>query len=713
MIQLESISKGYGGQELFQDLSWTISGAERIGLVGPNGAGKTTLCRILAGVEEPDAGRVSRARGTTVGYLPQEVAVSGERSVLGEALSGFDDVWQLEREMEAVAAALTTATADGEALTARYGDLQHRFEALGGYRLETEAKTILGGLGFKPAEVTRPLTEFSGGWRMRAALARLLLLRPSLLLLDEPTNHLDLESLGWLESFLADYDGTVVVVSHDRYFLNRMVTSIADLGPAGLNVYPGDYDDFLVEREARRELLEAQARNQAKRIAEIERFIERFRYQATKARQVQSRVKMLARIERIEVGRDARHIRLVFPQPPRTGRRVATLRGIQKAYGDNVVYRGADFDVERGDKVALVGVNGAGKSTLLKMLAGVLAFDAGERALGTHVEVHYYAQHQLDALDPTRTILEELEAVAPGLGQTRLRTILGAFLFSGDAVEKRISVLSGGEKARVALAKMLVHPAALLCLDEPTNHLDLASREVLEEALAAFPATIVFISHDRYFINRIATRVVHVDRGTLTDYLGGYDDYLAAVADPSASGAQRSGVGRTTEASGRGAGPSASGAQKGEPAGSPFLRRSAAGPAPRPDASVVRPTPDRFDPADGRSANDARQSSESSRSSAGAASSNAHASAPAARLLKKKVSAEVKGLRARLSDVERKIHTLERRIEEIGALLADPKLYANGDRVRTITGERRTAEEEIAGLMHEWEELSTALAAHE
>jgi len=532
VIQLESVSKGYGGQELFREVTWTIAGGERIGLVGPNGAGKTTLCRILAGVEEPDAGRVNRARSTTVGYLPQEVAVAGDQSVLGEALSGFDEVWGLEREMERVAAALAAAPADGDALTARYGDLQHRFEALGGYRLETEARTILGGLGFRPGEVMRPVTEFSGGWRMRAALARLLLLRPSLLLLDEPTNHLDLESLGWLESFLADYDGTVVVVSHDRYFLNRMVTSIAELGAGGLTVYPGDYDDYLVEREARRELLEAQARNQAKRIAEIERFIERFRYKATKARQVQSRVKMLERIDRIEAGRAARQIRVAFPQPPRTGRRVASLRGIAKAYGENVVYRGVDFEVERGDRVALVGVNGAGKSTLLKILAGALAPDAGERALGPHVAVHYYAQHQLDALDPARTVLEELEAVAPGLGHTRVRTLLGAFLFSGDAVEKRISVLSGGEKARVALAKMLVRPAALLCLDEPTNHLDLASREVLEEALAAFPATIVFISHDRYFINRIATRVVHVDRGTLTDYLGGYDDYLAALADP-------------------------------------------------------------------------------------------------------------------------------------------------------------------------------------
>jgi ATP-binding cassette subfamily F protein 3 len=692
VIQLESISKGYGGQDLFRDLTWTISGGERIGLVGPNGAGKTTLCRILAGVEAPDDGRVSRARSTTVGYLPQEVAVAGDRSALGEALSGFDNVWQLESEMEAVAMALAATDADHDTLTARYGDLQHRFEALGGYRLETEAKTILGGLGFRPDDVHRPITEFSGGWRMRAALARLLLLRPSLLLLDEPTNHLDLESLGWLESFLADYDGTVVVVSHDRYFLNRMVTSIADLSPAGLTVYPGDYDDYLVEREARRELLEAQARNQAKRIAEIERFIERFRYKATKARQVQSRIKMLDRIERIEVGRDARHIRLAFPQPPRTGRRVATMRGIVKAYGDNVVYRGATFEVERGEKVALVGVNGAGKSTLLKMLAGALAPDAGERTLGAHVHVHYYAQHQLDALDPSRTMLEELEAAAPDLGQTRLRTILGTFLFSGDTVEKRIGVLSGGEKARVALAKMLVRPAALLCLDEPTNHLDLASREVLEEALAAFPATIVFISHDRYFINRIASRVVHVDRGTLTDYPGGYDDYLTAISDPDAPGSapdgRASNDGRSRETPGASVDDESGWRRQDRPSSSPSA----------PGASRADRTPDR-PPADARAASGVPGPTNSAVSGV--------------RLVKKKPSAEVKHLRARLTDVEKKIAALERRIEEIGAMLADPKLYANGDRVRTITGERKTAEQEIAGLMREWEELSTALGAHE
>ena len=649
MIQVEAIAKAYAGQPILRDLSWRIPDRERIGLVGPNGAGKTTLCRLLAGVEEPDEGRIVRPRETTVGYLPQEAAGHPEGSVLAEVLAGFADVWQVEREMEEVAARLAAAAgAESAALTARYGDLQHRFEALGGYRLETEASAILSGLGFRPSEFTRPLSEFSGGWRMRAMLARLLLQRPSLLLLDEPTNHLDIESLEWFESFLADYEGTVVIVSHDRYFLNRMVTSIAELAPSGLTVYPGDYDEYLVQRQARRELLEAQARNQAKRIAEIERFIERFRYQASKARQVQSRVKMLDRIDRVMVEDEARVIRFSFPQPPRTGRRVATLTDIHKAYGDNVVYAGVDFEVERGAKIALVGPNGAGKSTLLRMLAGTLPFDRGERTLGAHVAVHYYAQHQLEALTPTLTVLEELERAAPELGQTRLRTILGTFLFSGDTVEKKISVLSGGEKARVALAKMLMRPAALLCLDEPTNHLDLASREVLEGALAAFPGTIVYISHDRYFINRIATGIVEVTHGTLVTYLGSYDDYLDAKARAEAA--------------------------------------ASVVPAPRPP--VVAPPPARPEPAPRASR------AESSKRTG-------------------KVAKDVRELRRRLEDVERQIHDLEARLAEIGERLGDPAFYADGERVRAVAAERKSAEEQVTWLMREWEQLSTALAAHE
>jgi ATP-binding cassette subfamily F protein 3 len=650
MIQLDGASKSYGGQTLFRELSWRIGDGERIGLVGPNGVGKTTLCRILAGQETPDTGAVSRARTTTVGYLPQDAGGASPHtvSVLGEALSGFDEVWQLERELELIATNL--AEHSDEALTARYGELQHRFDALGGYRLETEARVILGGLGFAPEDMLRPLAEFSGGWRMRAALARLLLLRPSLLLLDEPTNHLDLESLGWLESFLERYDGTVVVVSHDRYFLNRMVTSIADLGPGGVSVYAGDYDDFLVEREARRQLLEAQAANQAKRVAEIERFVERFRYKATKARQVQSRLKMLERIERVEVAEAQRRIRFAFPEAPRTGRRVLTLRELHKAYGDRVVYAGVDFELERGERVALVGPNGAGKSTLLRVLAGTLPFERGERTLGLGVTLHYYAQHQLEALDPSRTVFEEMERAAPELGQTRLRTILGSFLFSGDTVDKRVAVLSGGEKARLALARILVRPAALLALDEPTNHLDLVSREVLEDALVDFGGTIVFISHDRYFINRIATRVVEIDDGRLTSYPGTYDDYLEARA-----------------------------------------RLAAVDVASR-------------DPARTRDRGDARHE----RAGAGATDGRPERGRDVPRE-RRRSAAEIRRLRVRLDAVERRITELEARLDEIARMLAEPELYRDGDRARSVLAERKSAENDLAGLMSEWEELAGAL----
>jgi ATP-binding cassette subfamily F protein 3 len=686
MIALDAVSKSYGGQQLLQDCTWRIGRGERIGLVGPNGAGKTTLCRILALVEETDAGRVHRYTGVTVGYLPQEVTTGEDRTVLAEALSGFDEVWRLEAELESLAARMAGPGAD-PGLTETYGEIQHRFEALGGYRLEAAAKIILGGLGFSTDGVHRPLAEFSGGWRMRAALARLLLLRPDLLLLDEPTNHLDLESLQWLENFLAAYEGSVVIVSHDRYFLNRMVTAIAELAGGSITLYHGDYDHFLVEREARQALREAQARNQAKRVAEIERFIDRFRYKASKARQVQSRVKMLDRMDRIETEAGVRRIHFSFPQPPRTGRLVARLAGVRKAYGDNVVYSGVDFLVERGDRVALVGVNGAGKSTLLKVLAGALPFDAGERALGSHVEVQYYAQHQLDLLDPTRTVLEEIELAAPEAQISRLRTILGSFLFSGDTVEKKVAVLSGGEKARLALAKMLARPAALLCMDEPTNHLDLASKEVLEAALSGFTGTIVFISHDRYFINRIATQVVEVDRGHLTTHLGTYDDYLdhkaKAVATPEPVQAPRSP------------------APKAKPADHTPGRRIS-----KPAAADSTPS---GLPAAGGSAG-AISGPPQMKGSKKEREDSTHSKATD-RKSHKNLDREIKAIKARLGTVEAQIHEMEARLQEIGLALADPDLYRDGDRARDIAQARRDTEERVAWLMKEWEDLSVRLSA--
>jgi ATP-binding cassette subfamily F protein 3 len=670
MIALDSVSKAYGGQAVLRECAWRIVRGERIGLVGPNGAGKTTICRILAGEELPDGGRVHLDGGVSIGYLPQEVTGGAERSVLAEALSGYAEVWELEARLEALAKAMADPAAD-PALVAAYGDTQHRFEALGGYRLESEARIILSGLGFAPTDLHRPLAEFSGGWRMRAALARLLLLRPDLLLLDEPTNHLDLESLAWLEGFLASYDGTVVLVSHDRYFLNRMATAIAELDGGTVTVYAGDYDHYLVEREARRELLAARARNQAKRVAEIERFIERFRYQATKARQVQSRVKMLERVERLEVGPEARRIQFRFPSPPRAGRIVVELSDIHKAYGDNVVYASVDLTVERGERIALVGINGAGKSTLLKILAGVLPFQRGHRRLGVHVEVHYYAQHQLDALDPSRTALEELATADPVAPTERLRTVLGSFLLSGDQVDKRVAVLSGGEKARVALAKMLLRPAALLCLDEPTNHLDLASKDVLEAALLGFAGTMVFISHDRYFINRMATRVVEVAGGRLASFPGSYDDYLEKRSEPAPS-APETAIG-TPATRARSHAPSPE--RPGGPASPPA--------APSPPPAAPRDTPAR----PGRRA--------------------AHRSGRDPDRLA--LAREIKALEARLSSVEERVRALEGRLLEIGQTMADPDLYRDGQRARDVAQARKDAEAEMAWLMKEWEELAERL----
>jgi ATP-binding cassette subfamily F protein 3 len=532
VIQLEHISKSFGGQVVFHDLTWHITRGQRIGLVGPNGAGKTTLCRILTGELDADSGQVRRAKAATIGYLPQDIASAGEGTVLGHLLAGFPEVARLEAELELLAGEMAE-TEDGasEDLVHRYGDLQHQYEALGGYHLETRAKAILGGLGFTPKDFFQPLATFSGGWRMRAALGRLLLQAPDLLLLDEPTNHLDLESLQWLEEFLAAYEGTVVIISHDRYFLNRVVDRVAELELGRFSLYVGDYDDYQAQKLARQEQIQAAQRTQAEQIEKMERFIRKFRYKATKARQVQSRIKQLDRMERVEVIRAPKRIHFRFPQPARSGTTACELRKVRKAYGDNVVYAGIDFRLVRGDRVALVGVNGAGKSTLLKLVAGVLPFESGDRVPGHNVSVHYYAQHQLDALNPRNTVLEELAAVADLEMQPRLRAILGAFLFSGDDVEKPVTVLSGGEKSRLALAKMLLRPANLLCLDEPTNHLDVTAREILEEALDQFDATMLFISHDRYFINRIATKVVEVREGRLWEYAGDYDYDLEKRAE--------------------------------------------------------------------------------------------------------------------------------------------------------------------------------------
>jgi ATP-binding cassette, subfamily F, member 3 len=535
MLTISGLQKAYGGRTLFEEVSLQVNRGDRVGLVGPNGAGKTTLFRLLLGEEQPDAGTISLPRGTVVGHLPQESAPAGTETVLELATSIKPEMAGVRREIQDREEG---PEIEGPELVA----LRDQYHEMDGHWIEARARQILAGLGFRERDHDRPVRELSGGWVMRVYLGRLLVQEPDLLLLDEPTNHLDLDALLWLQGHLQAYPGGILMISHDRAFLNELVGTIVEIRHSQFVRYTGNYDEFLVQREAAEAQRAAAWKNQQREIARLQRFADRFRAKNTKAAQAQSKLRQIERMEKIEApaGSDA-VVNFEFPQPARSGQRVIQLRDIHHAYGQTVVYAGTEFEAERGQRIVLVGPNGAGKSTLLKILAGVVTPQAGEVRLGHNVRVGYYSQYRVDMLDAGRTVLEEAYDTPQRLTETFVRGVLGAFLFRGDDVFKHVRVLSGGEKSRLALVKLLLDPPNLLLMDEPTNHLDIPSTEALLAALLRFQGTTIFISHDVYFIRQLANHVVHVRDGRLHHYPGGYDYYLDKKARdeaPAATSAQ-------------------------------------------------------------------------------------------------------------------------------------------------------------------------------
>ena len=531
MLSLNNLTVNFGERYLFDDISFTVNPHDRIGVVGSNGAGKSTLMKIIAGINPPMEGSVSKARFVSVGYLPQDAVVDSDATLYKEVESAFEDVLLIEQELGEAYEKLAVTDHTSEEyleLLEIIGELQHKHEEADAYRLKSKIETVLMGLGFSIADMEKNVRAFSGGWQMRIALAKLLLKEPSVLLLDEPTNHLDIESLQWLEDYLRNYNGAIMLISHDRAFLDSLTKKTCALSLGNMEIYAGNYSFYEKERVFRKELMMNAKKNQESQLKQTQEFIDRFRYKASKARQVQSRVKQMEKVELIEIEDEEDEIRFRFPKAQPSGRVVMELKNIHKAYGANIVYSDLTYTFERGDRIAIVGVNGAGKSAISKIAAGVEPYQSGERIEGYNVIVSYFAQHQADELNPNKEVLQTVDEVADGEIRMRLRSILGSFLFKGDDVFKKVKVLSGGEKSRLALAKMLLAPANFLIMDEPTNHLDMRSKKVLQEALKEFDGTYLIVSHDRAFLDEIVNKVLEISpNGGVRTYLGNVSEYIA------------------------------------------------------------------------------------------------------------------------------------------------------------------------------------------
>jgi ATP-binding cassette subfamily F protein 3 len=686
MIQLSALTKSFGDRVLLDHVTWQISDGDRVGLCGPNGAGKTTLLKMLARMDEPDSGEIITPAALTIGYLPQDGLSHAGRTVFEEASSAFQPLLAMKAEMHDIEHRLGDASVSADehdAMLARYSDLQDRFRLGDGYSMDLRIGTVLRGLGFSQDEFDRPTETFSGGWQMRIALSKLLLGRPNLLLLDEPTNHLDLDARNWLEAYLGDYPFAVILVSHDRYFLDSVVTRITDLNLRTLTDYVGTYSKYVEQRDAMLERLRTAKREQDEEVARVKMFIDRFRYQATKASQVQSRIKMLEKVVPIEVPPERKRIHFKFPPCAKSGRTVFEMKHVRKAYGEVKVFGDVNLHIERGDRIALVGPNGAGKSTLMRMLSGEESPDAGSRTLGHQVVLEYFAQDEATRLDPSLTVYETLQSGSPAGMVPMIRNILGGFLFSGDDVYKKVSVLSGGERTRLAVARMLLRPSNTLLMDEPTNHLDLDSKDVLLDALEDYGGTLIIVSHDRYFVEKLATKIIEIGREQALVYPGTYAEFLW---HKDASGSRLQASGSAVQASGSGV--QASGA-RGQ---APGARRQASGTSGRPESKSRAATrePD-------------------TRPTSGAGSPEP------SREARKRVDAERRKqqraqeqLQARIAALESHIAEREAQVKALEATMSAPGFYENRDVSKPVIDRHQALMWEVGDLMSQWE----ALQAH-